>query len=309
MKGAQKHWAEQQERGGQFWLALMVGLYRVGGRALFRGVLVFVIAWYWLLAPRARRASLDYLRTLHRHAGAQSPFAATPGALQSYRHFLQFGDSVLDKLAGWMGEIPEGELVVHGREHLQALRGKGALLVGSHFGNLELLRAAKSGQPQPVNVLVHTRHAESFNRFMQRLNPAAGVRLHQISELGPDSAIVLQEKLEKGEWLVLTGDRLPPQSARAQRADFLGRDAALPEGPWLLGSLLRCPVLLLFCYRVEGRYEVHIQPFRERVQLPRGARAEALQGLCGEYADALAGHCRRAPYQWFNFYDFWTPAS
>jgi predicted LPLAT superfamily acyltransferase len=299
------HWAGIPEKGSNFWLGLMLFCYRYGGRFVVRAVLAFVIAWYWLFASKARRASRDYLRRLHEWAGPTSPFARAPGAVASYRHFLAFGTSAVDKIAGWMGEVPAGELVIHGHPHLQALYGKGALVVGSHFGNLELLRAAMSGGPQAANVLVHTRHAERFNRLLTRANPRAAVRLIQVGDIGMDGAIHLQDRLDAGEWLVIAADRTPVQSSRILRADFLGASAAFPEGPWRLAALLKCPVLLVFCYRVQGRHEVHIQPFRERLELPRGARQEALALAIAEYSRALEQHCTRAPYQWFNFYDFW----
>lgn len=301
-------WAGMNERGNRALLALMLGIYRHGGRRLFHLVLVLVIAWYWAFAHTARQASLAYLRRLHDHAGSRSPFQSRPTVLTSYRHLLAFGDSLLDKIAGWLGELPGGELRVHGREHLQAQRGKGALLIGAHFGNLELLRAARADAGQAVNVLVHTRHAEAFNRFLQQLNPGAGARLLQVTELGPESAIVLSDKLAAGEWLLLTGDRTPLHSSRLCKVPFLGQAAAFPEGPMWLAGLLKCPVLLLFCYRVGNHYEVHIEPFRERLLLPRGDRAAAVHTALQEYATRLEAHCLQAPLQWFNFHDFWAPS-
>ncbi len=294
-----------QERGGRAWLALMVLLYRWGGRGLFFAVLVFVIAWYWLFAVQARRASVQYLRQLHAYAGANSPFKREPGAWQAYLHFLQFGHSALDKIAAWLGDLP-ADIDLYGHEHMRAAYGRGALILGSHLGNLEFLRAAKADHPQTVNVLVHTRHAEAFNRMLARLNPKASVRLTQVTDLGADGAIALQQKLEAGEWLLVAADRTPIQSRRTVSVDFLGRPAPFPEGGMRLGALLRCPILLVFCYRRGRRYEVHIHPFRERLILPRGARDSALQAAVSEYANTLQAHCLRVPYQWFNFFDFWA---
>lgn len=306
MSDTPEHWAHVPEKGGHFGLTLLVNSYRRGGSLLFRALLHIAIIWYWLFAHRARAASVDYLRRVHAYAGTTSPFARRPGPIQSYSHLLAFGRGVIDKIAGWMGEIPPQALVIHGLEHLSAVRNQGALLVGSHFGNLELLRAIKSDQPQPVTALVHTRHAEMFNRFLHEANPKAAMQLMQVTELGADGAMALQAKIEAGEWLVIAGDRTPVQSARVQYTDFLGAQAAFPEGPWILASLLKCPVLLVFCYRIGTRYEVHITPFRERIRLPRGAREAALQDTITDYAQHLQAHCLQAPYQWFNFYDFWA---
>lgn len=306
MTAKRKHWAQLPEKGKHFWIALIVWIYRHGGHLLFTAVLRLVIVWYWLFAGRARMASQDYLRTLHQQAGTQSAFTHAPGSAQSYAHLLAFGTSIIDKIAGWMGDIAPESLRIYGIEQLDAVRGRGALLVGSHVGNLELLRALKSDVLQPVTALAHTRHAEMFNQFLSEINPKAGLHVMQVTELGADGAIALQNKIDAGEWLVIAGDRVPVQSERTQRVDFLGRSAAFPEGPWILAALLKCPVLLVFCYRVDDHFEVHIETFRERLQLPRGTRIEALQSTIADYAKRVQWHCLQHPYQWFNFYDFWA---
>jgi hypothetical protein len=33
---------------------------------------------------------------------------------------------------------------------------------------------------------------------------------------------------------------------------------------------------------------------------------EDLDALAGDYARRLERYCLRAPYQWFNFYDYWS---
>ncbi|MGE5489800.1 MAG: glycosyltransferase family 2 protein, partial [Actinomycetota bacterium] len=77
-------------------------------------------------------------------------------------------------------------------------------------------------------------------------------------------------------------------------------------GPFILAALLECPVFLFFCTREADGYHVHFEPFAERIELPRGRRVEAIAALAQRYADRLAALCRRAPFQWFNFFDFWA---
>ena len=60
-------------------------------------------------------------------------------------------------------------------------------------------------------------------------------------------------------------------------------------------------------YTAPDRYDLHCEPFAERVLLPRQGRRAALEGYAQEFADRLARHCRMAPMNWFNFYDFWAP--
>ncbi len=78
-------------------------------------------------------------------------------------------------------------------------------------------------------------------------------------------------------------------------------------GPYLLASVLHCPIYLTFgLYRGGNRYDMVCEPFAERVDLPRGAREEALAAYVQRYADRLAEHVQEAPDNWFNFFDFWS---
>ncbi|MGE8559592.1 MAG: acyltransferase, partial [Acinetobacter sp.] len=213
---------------------------------------------------------------------------------------------ILDKIEGWLGKIPEQQLVLHGHEHFRAHYQKGAVIVVSHFGNIELLRAIKSEHPQKINVLVYQKHATKFNQFLKKLNDHADVNLVSVDELGIETALVLQEKLDRGEWVIVAADRVPVQSDRVQPISFLGEEANWPQGAWILASLLKVPVLAVFCYRVGDNFEVHIHSIAEQLNFPRKSRIQAMQNTTRQYVTLLEQHCIRAPYQWFNFYNFWN---
>ena len=88
---------------------------------------------------------------------------------------------------------------------------------------------------------------------------------------------------------------------------FLGAPASFPTGPYLLAAALGCPVYLGFgLYHEPNRYALYCEPFAERVVLPRATRAEAVRDHVARYAARLEHFCRLAPYNWFNFYDFWS---
>jgi predicted LPLAT superfamily acyltransferase len=72
-----------------------------------------------------------------------------------------------------------------------------------------------------------------------------------------------------------------------------------------MAAVLGCPLVAMFATRTGDRYDVHFEPLRETVVLPRRARAAALAQLAADYAGRLEHHARRAPLEWFNFYDFW----
>lgn len=305
MSMAEHNWQAQQEKGNFLLLRLCLYLYRCLGRGFFLVILSLIVWWYWLFSAAARRHSLNYLRRVHQQAQPDSPFTSTPNAWHSFLHLRQFAISILDKIDAWLGRHDVQQLKIVGHAHLQPYYQRGAILLVSHFGNIELLRAVKSEHVQQVNVLVYRKHAEQFNRFLSSLNPHAATRLIAVDEIGIDTALHLQQCLDAGEWIIIAADRVPAQSKRYQPIDFLGASAPWPEGPWLLAQLLKAPVLAVFCYCDQQQWQLHIHPIAEQLHFKRAQRRQQLQHYMQHYVGLQQQHCLRAPYQWFNFYDFW----
>ena len=143
-------------------------------------------------------------------------------------------------------------------------------------------------------------------KFLEQACPEAVENLIQVDTLGPDSVVRLQEKIAAGEWIAMVADRTSTSNeARAVFSQFLGDPAAFPEGPFILAALLRCPVYLLFCLKVDGGYEAWVEPFADPLELPRKTREDELRSAVARFAQRLEQQCLTAPYQWFNFFDFW----
>ncbi|AGZ33164.1 glycosyl transferase [Pseudomonas sp. SWI6] len=299
-----QHWADQQER-GSFWLMkLTAALVRLCGRRVLGPLIRIIVAYFFVFGRRARRSAWQYQQRLHRWNGGQTP---APSQRQVFRQFMAFADALLDKLDVWNGRLRLEDIDIVDPAHLrQQLRGeRGQMLVGAHLGNLEVCRAlAEIGEQVTMNVLVHTRHAERFNRLLGEAG-ATNLRLIQVSELDPAVMLQLSERLERGEWLAIAGDRVPLHGTRTVEVDFLGQPAPFPQGPWLLAGLLDCPVNLLFCLKRQGRYRITLEPFAERLQWRRGQRDQVIAQWASRYAERLGQYCSQAPLQWFNFYPFW----
>lgn len=302
------HWSRQRERGSSLALRLSVAAYRLLGERAARALLRPIVGWFFLSGKAARAASLDYLRRLH----ATRPNTPAPTWRNAYRHMLAFADANLDKLAAWTGRVAHNSIAFDNQKAFEALlaSGRGATLLGAHLGNLEMMRAlAHLNGIARVNAVVYTDHARRFNATLASAAPGFTVNLLQISSLGPETAILLRDKIDRGELLVIVGDRTPPaENGRVVTAEFLGAPARFPQGPFILAALLECPIYLFVCVREADGYRVHFEPFAERIDLPRGKREAAIATHAQRYADRLAELCRRTPFQWFNFFDFWAEA-
>lgn len=303
-----RHWASLQETSLILGIRCLTWIYRICGRWVFRLFLRPVVSYYFLSGRIARNASQEYLRRL----GLRYPeLGLSGGWMESYRHFLSFGETLLDKIIVWTGSITPEQVDFPNRKLLLALieQKRGAILLSGHIGNLEICQAIADMRGHiHLNILVHTKHAEKFNRLLGGRGGSATIQLIQVTELNPAIAIDLQNKIERGEFLVLVGDRVPVGGSRTVRADFLGKEAEFPQGPYLLASLLHCPVYTLFCCNADGRFQIDLELFAESIRIPRPEpqRRQMLETLARRYAERLEAHCRAAPFQWFNFYPYWN---
>ena len=262
------------------------------------------MACHWLANGLARRASLQYLQRLQAHSGA---LGRAPNWLDSLRHFALFGDTMLDKLLALGRRYPAQRLQLHDNEALQRIgRAQGGVFLTAHVGCLELCQVMAEQVPGlRLTALVHTAHAERFNRMMRRLDETTRVELLQVTDLGPADAVKLAERVARGEFVAIAGDRVPLRGGRTVNAPFLGRPAPFPIGAYVLGAALKCPVFTMACTHEGDGYSVRMDAFAERIELPRGSRDAALAGYASQFAAWLERQVRLSPYDWFNFYPFW----
>lgn len=306
-KSPDQHWSATKERGSTVGIQILVWLYRFFGQWLFRLALIPVIAYFVATGSKARKASYQYLRQIKHYTQS----SGSVRWYHVYKHFYQFGLAAVDKIRGWLGDVRLHDMVFHHSEEFEQLRNrhnnKGAVFIGSHLGNLELCRAiGETDSALKINALVFTKHALKFQKALERFNPKASVNLIQVDTLGAETAILLKDKVDAGEIVIIVGDRTSvTQYGRVNYAPFLGREAPFSQGPFILAGLLDCPVYLLFCIKQSGQYHVYLEPFADNLKLARRNKNEQLQSIINHYSARLEHYCLKAPYQWFNFYNFW----
>jgi predicted LPLAT superfamily acyltransferase/glycosyltransferase involved in cell wall biosynthesis len=302
------HWSGLAERGAYWGLRLLAGTYRLTGRSGCLAAMLPVALYFHVTGREQRRASRLFLERIYAAQGE----TRRPGWSDGLRHSLGFARRMVDTFIGWAGGIEAGSIELVDKAEMDRVfgSGRGIVLIVSHFGNVELTRASLDhAQRSRLTLLVHTRHAENYARLLRRFRPEAALDTLQVTEVNPGTVIALKEKVERGGWVAIAGDRSPVGGdGRVSRAHFLGHDAAFPQGPYILAHLLECPVYLMFCLRENGRHRLHFERFAERVSLPRGDKEAALAALVQRYARRLEAYCLRDPFQWYNFFDFWAEA-
>lgn len=228
-----RHWADRQER-GSFWLMKLTAFAaKVLGRRMLSPLLYGIVLYFFVFGRAARQSIWQYQQRLADWSGRDE---LRPSHKKVFSQFMAFADALLDKLDVWNGKLRLEQIEIIDPAQLRGqLRGeRGQMLVGAHLGNLEVCRAlAELGEKVTMNVLVHTKHAEQFNRLLGEAG-ASNLRLIQVSELDPAVMLLLSQRLDDGEWLAIAGDRIPLHGGRTVRVDFLGHSAAFPRarGCW-----------------------------------------------------------------------------
>jgi predicted LPLAT superfamily acyltransferase len=290
-------WTTLPERGTPASLRVIAWIAVHIGRSAARLLLYPVTLYFLITARAARRISYQYLKRVR---------GSSARCWHVFRHVHCFAATILDRVYLLRGEFERFRVTVHGKELLQRQieTGKGSILLGSHLGSFEVLRALGVMQRGfPLKVLMDTVHNQNISRFFDALNPKIAGTV--IAPDRPDTLIRVKESLDNGYFVGMLGDRVFGGDKTTQ-CQFLGAPATFPAGPILLAAMMRCPVILFFgLYRGGNRYEIYFEHFADVIVLERDRRAEETQLWMQRYAERLEHYARLAPYNWFNFYPFW----
>lgn len=304
-------WSRQQERGSVFWVRTGFRILNLIGYPAAVVLLFGVIAYFFVTGRRSRRASLEYLRHLHAH-GLREGVADLPRPTlrNSFRHHLSFGLNVLDRMYFWQDRIHRFHFTWQGREHLAQAQeaGTGALLVGAHIGSFDAARALSHQKKVPLNVVMYRGHAQKLNAVLNARGPNADINVIELDDHDVDAVFAMQQRLEAGEFVAILADRVPPfGKPRTSSMSFLGAPANLPQNAWILAGLLKCPVFFTAGVRTGWRrYHICVTPMADMVRLPRKQRQAALEGYMADFTKRMEKLCFQYPFQWFNFFSYWS---
>lgn len=291
-------WVNQKERGHPWLVALAVkAVLRLGRR------FGMVVAWgcglyFCLFSGGTRVHSSSYLRRV---------LGREPGFRDRFRHYRHFSVNIVDRLFFITNQLDRFDITVHGREHIERYleADQSCILLGAHYGSFESLRAMGAYYRQvPVKGLYQAENSERFDALLESLNPDAKDQLIHLGR--PGAMLEAHQFLESGGLVGILGDR-SFGTGPAVSAPFLGSPAPFPVWPFRLAAATGKPVVLFFGVFVGGRrYEIHFEAFADRIERAEIADPAALTDRVRAFASRLEEHCRRQPWNWFNFFDFWA---
>jgi predicted LPLAT superfamily acyltransferase len=297
------------EAGTQWTLDAMRWILRHLGRRTTLVIASLASAFFVLRRGEARRASRRYLaRVAATPEGRSALGVERPGLRAVLRHFHEFSLVVYDRMVAWTGALDAMQFDHDGSDQIFGLarRGEGALLLGAHIGSLDMMGFITRRYGIKVNVVAFHRNAERINAFFESLG-AKNVRMIPLDPGSVRAAFEVRSCIERGEFVAMMADRaMSGPAARCATESFLGRDARFPLGPFRLAGVLGCPVYLAYCLRTgDASYRTVMRPLAPAERVRRPEREAWARALLARYVARIEDTCRRHPYQWFNFFDFW----
>lgn len=296
-------WLKHKERSNMLMLRIMSWISLRLGRRGGRLVLHLIALYFVLFAPANRRASLDYLpRALGRSANL----------IDLYKHFFCFASTIHDRIYLINRRYDLFDIDIQGKNVIHPLidANNGVLLMGAHLGSFEVMRAI--GRQLPglrVAMVMHEDNAQRINAILSAINPEASMDVIPLGHIG--SMLQVQQRLDEGMLVGMLSDRTLGDEPMAQ-VELLGATAAIPTGPFRMAALLRRQVVFMVgLYMGGNRYQVHFETLANFAEIPCGQRDEAVDTAITRYTELLNHYTRLAPYNWFNFFDYWqsVPAS
>jgi predicted LPLAT superfamily acyltransferase len=290
-------WASRPERSQRWAVRLAVRLAFLLGRRISRLALFPICLYFLVFSPSDRGASRRYLR---------KALGREPRLADVWRHFHAFGAVILDRMYLLAGQFGRFDVRVYGEDIVAALRDRGAggLLLGAHLGSFEIIRfLGREKCDMPVRLVMYKEHAQNLNSVLDAVDPACAMPVIELGTI--DSMLQVAEALREGEFVGMLADRNIEGEGTAPCA-FFGERARFPLGPFRLAAMLRQPLILMVgLYRGGNRYDIHFEMLEDLSRAGRG-REQLVRESMEKYAARLEHYCREVPYNWFNFYDYWS---
>lgn len=291
-------WQQRTEAGSGWlvrfirWVALDVSM------PLARAMLYPITTYFLLVRGPERRASRRYLRRV---------FGREPSIAEVFGHIHTFARSILDRVAFLSGRNP-GPVRIHGAEAVRQIiaQQRGLLLFGSHVGSFEAVRTVGFSHDElEVRILMDYAQNAQVTALLDALNPRASESVIDARKESTRVLLQIHETLSRGGLVGILADR-PHAGEATVPVPLLGGRVELPVGPFRIAAVTQAPVVLIFgLLQADGSYDVYFEPFADRIEIRRRQREADAARWAEQYARRIEERIREAPFNWFNFYDYW----
>lgn len=290
----------REERGNLFWINVITWIANHLGRGFAQIVLYPVTFYFYATSRQTRAGSRQFLsRVLGR----------PPGRREVFRNHYVFASTILDRIFLYTGRMDCFDIEIHQPELIleYVSKNQGCLLVGAHLGSFEVLRAmAARNFPElsGLKILMNYQINQELADFLMAMAPEMGEML--IHTARPDTMLRVKEALDQGCLVGLLGDRIFGEE-KVTSVPFLGDPVDFPLTASQLALTLKVPLFSFYgIYRGDAKYDIYFEQLCGIEEIPRSERKEWADKVTRKYVKGLEKRALDAPYNWFNFYEYWS---
>ncbi len=232
----------------------------------------------------------------------------------SWRQYHNFSRNFLDRVRLFIDEDMAERYTSEGFDLLEdAVNTRtGGVILMSHTGNWEVAahRLKAKGRDNPrMKLLLYMgeKHKEQIEKTQKESLARSGIRIIAVAQDGGSPADILDgvQFLKEGGLVSLTADRVWHPKQRSIAVRFAGREARLPEAPFIFALLSGSPLFMLFTFRTgKDTYHCRIAPLDSVRAENRREREAAIRKAAQAYAGSLEDMVRQHPGEWFHFEQF-----
>jgi predicted LPLAT superfamily acyltransferase len=314
------HWSQHDEQAAGYWqLQFLLVLFRIFPTVVLRIIAFPVGFFYFLFSKRGRTESRRFLQKA-------APLVEEPRIAKKcrspfgpLRHIISFSLTIVEKLQAWGNRFPLKNVYFQDDDITELVRelenGKGVFLIFSHLGNMELLRGllyfgkTRVSRKIPFTAIMDMKTTAHFNRILKELHPQSDMDVISGDDISPATAVLIEEKITAGGMIVFAGDRTSVDG-KNRMIPFMGKEAPFSSGIFYMPALVNAPVYFVFALRrkdlsLKPEYDMHVHKSPLSFDCPRKDRLVRSSLLTDSFASLLEGYCKKQPFQWYNFFDFW----
>jgi predicted LPLAT superfamily acyltransferase len=315
------HWSQQKEQAAGYWqLKLLIIIFKFFPLIILRVIAFPVGFMYFLFSKRGRTESSRFLQKIA--PLIEDPLLAKKcrSRFGPLRHIVSFALSMVEKIQAWGDKFSLKDIYFQdddvGELNRGLEEGKGAFVLFSHLGtamqSMGLLNSSsRTGVSRKIQIttILDMKVNAHFSRMLNELNPQSELDIISADEIGPHTAVLLEERIAAGGLVLVTGDRTSADG-RNLMCPFIGKEAPFPFGIFHLATLMNAPIYCLFGLRrkvlsIKPSYTIHVHKSPLSFDCPRNERLKRCSLLVEFFAALLTQYCKEQPFQWYNFFDFW----
>ena len=286
---------EGKSRGNKTGYGIFIAVLKKMGVLPAYILLLFVAAYYFLFSWKSSRAIWYYLRK-------RLGFSVPKSFISLYKNYYWFGQALIDRIVMMAGIPNRFTFNFDGEQYLHDMvaAGKGGLLLSAHIGNWEIAGHLLKRLNTRINIVMFDGEHQQLKQYLEN---TTGQRNANIIVIKDNISHIYQimEALNNNELVCMHSDRFLPGNKTLQ-ADFLGKAAHFPQGPFALATKLNVPVTFVFAMKESfSHYHFFATPGIIYRNKPGISSEQVLEAFVNEMTEKV----KHYPAQWYNYYDFW----